>query len=124
MIIYQPLLTSAISALTVQNPVRTVRAETSAVQTVKTDGVSKVVTATGYIFDETGMTVERSGREIKTRITEDGMQVFKNETEVLTASSKGVDAVDLHASTYLAVGGRSRFENYGANRTGCFWIGG
>lgn len=95
-----------------------------AVQTVKTDGVSKVVTATGYIFDETGMTVEKSGREIKTRITEDGMQVFKNETEVLTASSKGVDAVDLHASTYLAVGGRSRFENYGANRTGCFWIGG
>ena len=33
-------------------------------------------------------------------------------------------AVDLHASTYLMVGGRSRFENYGTDRTGCFWIGG
>ena len=32
---------------------------------------------------------------------------------VLVANSDGVDAVDLHASTYLAVGGRSRFENYG-----------
>lgn len=95
-----------------------------AVQTVTTDGVSKVSTATGYTFDEAGLTVEKSGREIKTRITEDGMQVFKNDTAVLTADSEGVDAVDLHASTYLAVGGRSRFENYGANRTGCFWIGG
>ena len=94
------------------------------VQSVKTDGVSKVSTATGYTFDETGMTVEKSGREIKTRISEDGMQVFKNGDAVLTASSEGVDAVDLHASTYLAVGGRSRFENYGADRTGCFWIGG
>lgn len=94
------------------------------VQSVKTDGVSKVSTATGYTFDETGMTVEKSGREIKTRISEDGMQVYKNGNAVLTASSDGVDAVDLHASTYLAVGGRSRFENYGADRTGCFWIGG
>lgn len=94
------------------------------VQTVKTQGVSRVSTATGYTFDEVGLTVEKSGREIKTRITEDGMQVFKNEEAVLTANSEGVDAVDLHASTYLAVGGRSRFENYGANRTGCFWIGG
>lgn len=94
------------------------------VQSVKTDGVSKVNTATGYTFDELGLTVEKSGREIKTRISEDGMQVFKNGERVLTASSEGVDAVDLHASTYLVVGGRSRFENYGADRTGCFWVGG
>lgn len=94
------------------------------VQRVMTDGVSKVNTATGYTFDETGMTVEKIGREIKTRISEDGMQVYKNGSAVLTANSEGVDAVDLHASTYLAVGGRSRFENYGGNRTGCFWIGG
>lgn len=94
------------------------------VKSVKNDGVSKVSTATGYTFDETGMTVEKSGREIKTQITEDGMRVYKNKKAVLTASSEGVDAVDLHASTYLIVGGRSRFENYGADRTGCFWIGG
>lgn len=94
------------------------------VRNINTDGVSKVNTTTGYIFDETGITVKKSGREIKTQITEDGMQVFKSGNVVLTANSEGVDAVDLHASTYLAVGGRSRFENYGDDRTGCFWIGG
>ena len=94
------------------------------VKTVKTDGISKVSTTTGYTFDENGITVEKSGREIKTQITEDGMQVFKNRKTVLTANSEGVDAVDLTASTYLVVGGRSRFENYDKDRTGCFWIGG
>lgn len=94
------------------------------VKSVQTDGVSKVSTTTGFTFDETGMTVEKSGREIKTQITEDGMRVYKDGKAVLTANSEGVNAVDLHASTYLIVGGRSRFENYGADRTGCFWIGG
>lgn len=94
------------------------------VQSVQNDGVTKVSTATGYTFDEDGITVEKSGREIKTQITEDGMRVFKNGNAVLTAHSDGVNAVDLHASTYLVVGGRSRFENFETDRTGCFWVGG
>lgn len=88
------------------------------------DGVTKINTVTGYTFDENGMTVEKQGKAIKTQITEDGMTVYKNNNAVLTANSEGVEAVDLHASTYLIIGGRSRFENYGADRTGCFWIGG
>ncbi len=94
------------------------------VQSVQNDGVTKVSTATGYTFDEEGITVEKSGREIRTQITEDGMRVFKNGNAVLTARSDGVNAVDLHASTYLVVGGRSRFENFETDRTGCFWVGG
>jgi hypothetical protein len=94
------------------------------VQSIKSDGASKVNTVTGYTFDEMGMTVKKLGCQIKTQITEDGMVVYKNNKAVLTASSEGVDAVDLTASTYLAVGGRSRFENYGNDRTACFWIGG
>ena len=94
------------------------------VQSMADNGVSKVETTTGYTFDETGMTVEKSGTQIKTQITEDGMTVYKSANAVLTANSQGVDAVDLHASTYLIVGGRSRFENYEADRTGCFWVGG
>lgn len=90
----------------------------------KEEGAQKVVTSTGYTFDETGFTVEKSGREMKTQITEDGMTVYKNGVTVLKANNTGVDAVNLHASTYLVVGNRSRFENYGTNRTGCFWIGG
>ncbi len=94
------------------------------VQSIVDDGVAKVSTAAGYTFDETGMTVQKQGREIKTQITEDGMTVYKNGGAVLTANSKGVDAVDLHASTYLIVGGRSRFESLDNDRTACFWIGG
>jgi hypothetical protein len=88
------------------------------------NGTSKVVTETGFTFDDEGLTVEKSGREMKTQITEDGMKVFQNEEVVLMANNQGVDAKNLHATTYLIVGGRSRFENYGSSRTGCFWIGG
>jgi hypothetical protein len=88
------------------------------------NGVDKVVTTTGFTFNETGLTVSKSGSEMTTTITEDGMQVFRDNTAVLTANNTGVDAVNLHASTFLIIGGRSRFENFGDNRTGCFWIGG
>jgi hypothetical protein len=55
-----------------------------------------------------------------------GMYVKRGNENMLTANNKGVDAVNLHAKTYLIIGegdGRSRFEDYSINRTGCFWIG-
>lgn len=90
------------------------------------DGVTGVKTSTNYTFDEDGLSIEKDGSQMKTQITEDGMTVYKNKSATLTANSEGVNAVDLHASTYLIVGkgkGRSRFEDYGTDRTGCFWIG-
>ena len=60
---------------------------------------------------------------MNTMITEDGMTVYRDNTAMLTANSKGVVAIDLHAKTYLWVGDNSRFENYNSNRTGCFWVG-
>lgn len=87
------------------------------------NGVGKVATSTGYTFDDAGLTIEKSGSEIKTQITDDGMTVYKNDNAVLTANNQGVKATDLHAVTYLIIGNNSRFEDYG-NRTGCFWIGG
>lgn len=92
------------------------------IQSAIDNGVSKVTTSTGFVFDETGLTVEKSNSEMKTQITEDGMKVFKNGSEVLVANNKGVQAKDLHAETYLIVGKNSRFEDKG-NRTCCFWIG-
>lgn len=88
------------------------------------DGVNKVETSTGYIFDENGLKIEKSGSEMSTQITEDGMTVYKNGEDVLKANHNGVDAVNLHATTYLIVGANSRFEDYGDGRTGCFYIGG
>lgn len=94
------------------------------IQNELSNGVDKVVTSTGFTFDENGLTVSKSGSEMKTAVTEDGMQVFRGSKAVLTANNTGVDAVNLHASTYLIIGSNSRFENYGSKRTGCFWIGG
>lgn len=87
------------------------------------NGTTRVETTTGFTFDEEGITVSKSGSNISTLITEDGMQVKKNNTAVLVADNEGVTAVDLHATTYLVIGKNSRFEDYG-KRTACFWIGG
>lgn len=115
----------SISTLTEQAETKMTAEEVSiAIKEELIDGVDSVRTITGFTFDDEGLMVSKSNSEMSTQITEDGMQVFRNDMPVLTADSKGVDAVNLNASTYLIVGGRSRFENYGINRTGCFWVGG
>ena len=96
-------------------------------ESIAEQGSSRVVTTTGFTFDENGLQVDKSDSTTKTQITSDGMKVYtKNggDAEVLAATSGGVDATNLHAKTYLIIGGRSRFENYGSGRTGCYWIGG
>lgn len=91
------------------------------------DGVNSVHTETGYVFDKDGLTISKSGSEMSTQITEDGMTVSRDGNTVLTATSAGVNAVNLHATTYLIIGGTSRFEDFYddvlGQRTGCFWIG-
>lgn len=97
------------------------------IQRILENGVDKVVTNTGFRFDDEGLTVSKTGSEMTTLISEDGMQVFKDNMAVLTANNQGVDAVNLHATTYLIIGTNSRFEDYinenYEQRTGCFWIG-
>lgn len=88
------------------------------------NGVDKVTTSTGFTFNEDGLTVAKSGSEMTTTITEDGMIVYRDNQAVLTANNVGVDATNLNATTYLIIGANSRLENYGSGRTGCFWIGG
>lgn len=104
------------AAITAENVEIAIRQELS-------NGVEKVVTKTGFVFDEQGLTVSKTGSEMATTITEDGMTVYRDTEAVLTANNTGVNAVNLHATTYLIIGTNSRLENYGDNRTGCFWIG-
>lgn len=102
-------------------------AVTITVQEEIAKGVDRVETKTGYVFDSDGLKISQSGDAISNLIDNTGMYVKKGEDNVLVANEGGVDAVDLHAKTYLIVGagdGRSRFEDYGINRTGCFWVGG
>lgn len=101
-----------------------IRRDTQEIVMEATKTVNGVKTTTGYTFDDEGMTVSKDGSGLTTKITEDGMQVLQSNEAVLTANHSGVDGHRLHASTYLIVGGRSRFEDYGTNRTGCFWVGG
>ena len=88
------------------------------------NGVFSITTTTGYTFNDEGLTISKSGSEMSTTVTEDGMSVKRNEVEMLRADNTGCYGTNLHATTYLIVGGRSRFENYEENRTGCFWVGG
>ena len=100
---------------------------TIAIQQELSNGSSTVITATGFRFDEEGLTIEKTGSEMTTLITEDGMRVYRDNNEVLVANNVGVSATNLHATTFLILGDRSRFEDYTDEndeiRTGCFWIG-
>lgn len=91
------------------------------------NGVDKVTTTTGYTFDGDGLNISKSGSEMSTTVSEDGMTVYRSGDAVLIANNKGVYAEDLHATSYLIIGTNSRFEDYtnenGEARTGCFWIG-
>lgn len=98
-----------------------------AIKSELANGTDKITTSTGYTFNEEGLTVSKSDSEMETKITEDGMKVYKNDEEVLVANNVGVQTKNLHATTYLIIGRYSRFEDYtntnGEARTGCFWIG-
>jgi hypothetical protein len=87
------------------------------------NGVDKVETTTGVKVDSAGLSVSKSDSELSTTISHDGMKVQNNNEDMLTADSSGVNAKNLHATTYLIVGNNSRFEDYG-DRSGCFWVGG
>lgn len=90
------------------------------------NGTNKVSTTTGYTFDEDGLNISKTDSEMKTQITEDGMKIYKNDDIMLTANNQGVDAKNLHATTYLIIGGNSRMEDFtesGSKRTAVFWIG-
>ena len=97
-----------------------------AIQSELDNGVSKVITTTGVVVDERGITVDKSNSNTATTISDDGMKVFINENDVvLQADQDGVNAKNLHATTFLTIGTNSRFQNYKNNtRTACFWIGG
>lgn len=96
------------------------------IKNILSDGVERVETATGYVFDEEGLTISKSTSDISTQITEDGMTVSRDGEIVLQADNEGVKAEDLHATTFLIIGDYARFEEFeedGETRIGCFWIG-
>lgn len=90
------------------------------------NGVDQVETTTGYRFDANGLNISKSGEEMSNLLDNTGMYVKRSGEDILKANNAGVEAVNLHAKTYLIIGsgdGRSRLEDYGTSRTGVFWVG-
>lgn len=90
--------------------------------------VDHVTTSTGYTFNADGLSIYKSGEEIKNLLDNTGMYVTRSGDEILTANNEGVRAINLTAKQYLIVGASSRFEDYSngedTRRTACFYIGG
>lgn len=82
------------------------------------NGVPKVKTTSGT-FDENGLNVSKSGEEMQSLVTNEGVYVNRDKENILTADSSGVNAINLHARQYLSIGTHSRWEDY-EDGTGCF----
>lgn len=89
--------------------------------------VDHVTTTTGYTFNADGLTIYKSGHEMKNLLDNTGMYVTRSDEEILTANNEGVIAINLTARQYLIVGANSRFEDYSngtdTKRTACFYVG-
>lgn len=95
-------------------------------QKIVDDGVSKVVTETGYSFDSDGMRITKSGEEMANKLDNTGMYVTRSGETILQANNQGVLATDVTVRNYLIVGSHARFEDYNdgvdGKRTACFYL--
>ena len=89
-------------------------------------GSKKVVTETGFTFDEQGLSISKSGTQMENLLDETGMLVKRSGEVILRADQDGVEAVDVSVRNYLIVGDHARLEDYSSGkdtkRTACFWI--
>ncbi len=95
----------------------------SAVDEILENGVTKVKTETGYTFDKDGLKIQKTGSEMSSLLDNDGLVVKRDNTEVLTVRSSGVETENLKVRTYLFVGNNIRIEDYDGG-TGFFYVGG
>lgn len=92
------------------------------VQKIIDNGVDKVTTGTGYTFDDDGLKITKSGQEIENLLDNTGMYVTRSGETILQANNTGVTATDVTVRNYLIIGTHARFEDYGENRTACFYL--
>ena len=94
-------------------------------QQIKEDGVEKVTTTTGFTFDQSGLTIDKSGSDTKTLVDEDGMTVYSKtgseESILLNVDSQGVQTENLHVRTFTQIGTHTRLQDY-EDGTAIFYI--
>ena len=108
---------------TVETNTTATNLQISILQEQLTNGVTQVITETGYRFDKDGLFISKTGSEMSSLLDNDGLVVKRNETEVLTVRSSGVETENLKVRTYFTIGSNTRVENY-KNGTGFFFVGG
>jgi hypothetical protein len=93
---------------------------------ILTEGVDKVITSSGYTFNEEGLRIQREGQAIENLLNNLGMYVYRSGDIMLKADASGVEATDVKVNNYLIVGDHARFEDYtdgsGSGRTACFYV--
>ena len=92
------------------------------------EGVNSITTSTGYTFDQDGLHIQKvvdgEPEEMENILDNTGMYVKRDGDAILSANNEGVDAINLKSRQFLIIGDNSRIENYGNDRTACFFIGG
>ena len=108
---------------TVETTTSATNLQISILQEQLKNGVTQVITETGYRFDKEGLLIQKTGSEMSSLLDNDGLVVKRNTTEVLTVRSSGVETENLKVRTYFTIGTNTRVENY-KNGTGFFYVGG
>lgn len=99
---------------------------TVTVTDIVTNGVSRVETSTGFIFDQNGLNITKTGEEMQSLIDNTGLYVNRDTTNVLTANNEGVITENLKVVNFAQFGLNSRIQDYtisGNPGTGIFYIG-
>lgn len=96
------------------------------VSKVLENGVDTVKTKTGYYFGNDGLEISKSNSGTKTMLDDTGMEVsnVSSGKALLTAKGNSVVTENITSKTYFILGEKVRFENYGQDQIGCFWMGG
>lgn len=127
--------------ISIKESVETIQDETSLAieiaKKVQTDGVERIITTTGYTFDENGLTIEKTDGKTKTILDETGLDikdVTSSSDESLlfagydeTSGETIVKSKNMTVEKYLVIGKYSRMEDFvkdGVASTGMFWLGG
>ena len=94
----------------------------SQLQTLAEEGITKLKN-TLVTINEDGVNVSKTGEEMTTLLSNDGVEVFRNDETVLKVDHRGVEAENLHAKKFLIIGENIRAEDYEGG-VGFFYIGG
>lgn len=97
-------------------------------------GATKVVTGSGYRFDDDGMHITKPDSNLRSKATNEGWTVSMaigeegtsgfEETKILEAVSDGVKAINVSVNQYLNIGENTRIQGYSDGGTGIFYVGG